>query len=174
MENTNFKTAYHFEDCNIKNAYCANWISNVDGINKILGDFCALKHLKTPTSEFELYAAKQLQQKTLTEADSASLTYINYPFNDQGFRSIAFDNIEEKKSFLIFFTITPDESIDYNKNKSPLAYDTLVIDQIFKDLPYYIPSNLLKSDYNQPKDIHFSTVGSLKYASFIDSLIKIK
>lgn len=115
-----------------------------------------------------------MQQKTLTEADSASLTYINYPFNDQGFRSIAFDNIEEKKSFLIFFTITPDESIDYNKNKSPLAYDTLVIDQIFKDLPYYIPSNLLKSDYNQPKDIHFSTVGSLKYANFIESIIKIK
>jgi len=345
------KVAYNFGDCNIKNAYYVNRISNVDGISKILGDFCALKHLKTPTSEFELYAAKLLQQTSLTEADSACLAYINYPFNAQGFRSIAFDNYPSEKikvliigdsfvwgmsakpyynSFVdlllarnmlvfnagissidpiqylsickiyvdsiepdlvivnfyegndvmnkerihaenrphehitnagffesnpegqyltaqeayayfenqmripqntfinkllgktalgsvfwtlthpnqryryssqltqeegiaytktyidsiayylndkelpYFFTITPDESGDYNKNKTVLGYDTSKVKQVFDDLEYYIPNNLTHEDYNEPKDIHLNNAGSLKYANFIDSLIKIK
>ena len=78
------------------------------------------------------------------------------------------------KEISYFYTITPDETSSVNAKTSIIGYDTLVIEQIFGNLEYYVPNNLTKSDYNQPKDFHFNNSGSLKFANFIDSIIQRK
>lgn len=80
----------------------------------------------------------------------------------------------EGKNLNYFFTITPDESAQYNEKQTRISYNKEKIDLVFADLPHYIPSNLKHEDYNQPKDFHFNNSGSLKYANFIDSLIQEK
>jgi hypothetical protein len=78
------------------------------------------------------------------------------------------------KNIPYFFAIIPRENVDYNKNKIVLGYDTSKVKQVFNDLEYHVPNNLTHEDYNEPKDIHFNNAGSLKYAIFIDSIIKTK
>ena len=80
----------------------------------------------------------------------------------------------DTKEVNYFFLITPEEAAAYNQKQETIRFNVAAIEQTFTNLEYYIPHNLKHEDYNQPKDIHFNNLGSLKFANFIDSIIKIK
>ncbi|MCB0510440.1 MAG: SGNH/GDSL hydrolase family protein, partial [Bacteroidetes bacterium] len=91
------KSIYDYNNCSIANKQIENKIANADGIKKILEDFCKLKNILIPNNEFEFFSSSLLKQSKLDKSDSACLAYLNYPFNQEGFRSIEFDNYKSNK-----------------------------------------------------------------------------
>jgi len=91
------KKVYNYEDCSISNTEIENKIKSTDGVKKILKEFCNLKKIQNPITEFEKFAFQLLRKDTLNNVDSLYLDYINYPFNSDGFRSIEFKNITTSK-----------------------------------------------------------------------------
>lgn len=92
------KKKYDYTNCNISDVLIENKIASTDGVKRILNEFCELKNITVAKTEFETFALNILKKDTLDSADSLYLNYINYPFNNQGFRSIEFKKIETKKT----------------------------------------------------------------------------
>ena len=70
----------------------------------------------------------------------------------------------------VIFSVIPDSRSKANRNRKRMRYDALV-KEIFEGKNVYYMPNFGSSDFNEPKDWHFSNEGSLRYAEFLDELI---
>lgn len=91
------KNQFEVKSCNALDFSLDNRISNTDGIEHILMDFCMLKSKTKGNTPFEVFANSIYNKDSLDEVDSAYLAYFRYPFNQQGFRSIPFQNLQTDK-----------------------------------------------------------------------------
>ncbi len=96
-----FKKYYDFKDCKFNNKKVLKDISNVDGVNDVIRDFCKLQHKTKGDSDFEKFAISLLKKPDPDHVDLAYLSYINYPFNSHGFKSIPFMPLKTNKTKIL-------------------------------------------------------------------------
>ena len=81
-----------------------------------------------------------------------------------------FDSICHINNFKATYVVIPNNL--EQKELSDIVYlDTLKAKKLFKELPISYPSNLRKNDFEK-RDYHFNNAGSLKFAEYLDSLIR--
>jgi len=88
-----------------------------------------------------------------------------FPVHEKYYKRVIEKCREKKVKFLL--TVIPDFFNYYDH------YPQLSNKEVFKNIPYREPDNLLKSDYaTQPGDDHLNNSGHKKYADFLESVMR--
>jgi len=86
---------------------------------------------------------------------------------------ILLDSICKRLSVPLINVIVPDAAQSEHVKQGALHYDGTLADSLFAGQPYYFPEGTMKVQTDFPEDdYHFNNSGSLKYADFLEGLLR--
>lgn len=80
------------------------------------------------------------------------------------------DSVANENNVPLVFAVIPDIYSSLNSKNCCLP-DTVSLQNVFKELPFYYSEQLQKSDFPTNNDFHFTNSGHRKYADFLEEII---
>lgn len=117
------------------------------------------------------YKLNKVSHSAIARYDSV-LFSSPYSYSFTSSRLALIDSIGQQNQATILPVVIPDVFAIHNKDKKNLTIDSLSLHKIFSNKTYYTPINLISAEDFPKGDYHFNNNGSLKFANFLDTLIK--
>lgn len=72
----------------------------------------------------------------------------------------------------LLYTVIPDQTAFHNQNRETVVIDAEAINSVFGQRRYWMPLDLIKANDFPKGDYHFNNEGSIRFANFLEKLIR--